>query len=653
MSKMARSGFVMISLGALVALTLFNAAQLHNLESIVIDNQKQLTELQKGVRVVGGSMGGGGSTASLSEGLNSWTPSAQEAEALKDPTNLLVPRPYDFANAPHIEYGGTLKRIIGSDPQGLNPYIANGADNAEYNTYFNDTLAWPNFEDQTQYFPMLATKITTPDKGLTYRVELRKGVLWHLPAVDWSDGRHDWLKSDRPDGRHELTADDYMFVFDMFANAQVSGRISNLRPYMDKLKEVRQIDRYTFEIEYTERVYTNLGIVVGLHPSPRWLYMYDEDGNEFDKATWGLKLNEHWYNQKGIGTGPYRFVRWEPGVVIEMEANAEYWGARPPFDTVQMKLVQDQQSWPRKLKAGEADITRLQPEQYKTEIKDNTTGVYLGNEHIKYKLQDTLGYFYLGWNADNPKFSDKMVRRALTMALNREKIVSNVFHGLGEVTSGPFAMQDDCYDSTIKPWPFDLKQARTLLEGAGWTDTDGDGIRDKVIDGQKVDFEFTFLIYGNSNEWVTLADVYREDLLSIGVKMVPSAVEWSTMLKRMADREFEVYSGAWMLSMPVDLMQIWHSSEADKTESSNRVGFRNPDADRIAEQLRTSFDPAERKDLCHAFHRLVHEEQPYTFIYQRRRPVLYWDHMNEPEFEVQNPHRNIRRYSFNQDPVRP
>ncbi len=64
------------------------------------------------------------------------------------------------------------------------------------------------------------------------------------------------------------------------------------------------------------------------------------------------------------------------------------------------------------------------------------------------------------------------------MALNREKIVSNVFHGLGEGHQwARFAMQDDCYDSTIKPWPFDLKQARTLLEGAGWTDTDGDGIR--------------------------------------------------------------------------------------------------------------------------------------------------------------------------------
>ncbi len=153
MSKMARSrAFVMISLGALMALTLFNAAQLHSFESIVIDNQKQLTELQKGVRVVGGSMGGGGSTASLSEGLNSWTPSAQEAEALRI-HNLVVPRPNDFANAPHIEYGGTLKRIIGSDPQGLNPYIANGADNAEYNTYFNDTLATANLSGQDPVFP--------------------------------------------------------------------------------------------------------------------------------------------------------------------------------------------------------------------------------------------------------------------------------------------------------------------------------------------------------------------------------------------------------------------------------------------------------------------------------------------------------------------
>ena len=651
MSKMAQSGFVMISLGALVGLGLFNAAQLHNLESVVIDNHKQLQELQKGVKVVGGSLGGGGASGSTAGG--GWTPSAQEAEALADPANLLVPRPRGFVDADKVYQGGTLKRIIGSDPRGLNPHIASGSDNAEYNIYMGDYLAWPSFDDQTKYFPMLATKVTSPDDGKTYRVELRKGVLWHLPTVDWASGRYDWLKSDRPDGRHEFTADDYKFVFDMLQNNQVAGRISSLRPYFDTLKEFRVIDRYTFEVEFSERIYTNLSIVLGLNPSPRWLYMFDEDGNRFDEATWGLKVNEHWYNQKGIGTGPYRFVRWEPGVVIELEANDEYWGGRPAFDQVQMKLVNDQNAWPRKLKAGEVDITRFQPEQYATEIKDNTTGVYLGNEHIRYKMQDTLGYFYLGWNLDKPMFADKRVRKALTMALNRFDIVDNVFHGLGEVTSGPFGQQTPCYDASIAPHPFDLDQARALLEEAGWSDTDGDGIRDKVIDGQKTDFSFTFLIYGSSNEWATLAEVYREDLLSIGVKMVPSAVEWSTMLKKMDEHEFDVYSGAWVLSMPTDLMQIWHSSEADKPKSSNRIGFRNAEADAIAEKLRVTFDSKARTELCHQFHALVHEEQPYTFIYQRRRPVLYWDHMNEPEFEMQYPHRNIRHYSFLQEPARP
>ena len=84
-------------------------------------------------------------------------------------------------------------------------------------------------------------------------------------------------------------------------------------------------------------------------------------------------------------------------------------------------------------------------------------------------------------------------------------------------------------------------------------------------------------------------------------------------------------------------MQIWHSQEADRPKSSNRIGFRNKDADRIAEALRREFDPDKRVELCHEFHALVHELQPYTFIYQRSRAVLYWDYLNTPEFSLVPP----------------
>jgi ABC-type transport system substrate-binding protein len=649
MTHPARSGFVMVSLGALVALGLFNTAQLHNLEALTIENQRQIKALEAGVPV---REGGAPAAAAAATQIHRYVPSPEEAAALADPANLLKPRRKHYINAPSAVRAPLLKRQIAQDPRGLNPYIANGADAAELAFYFNDALAEADFDDPDRYFPLLALKVTSDD-GLTYRVQLRPGVWWHLPTVDWEGGAFDWLKGEGPDGRHELTADDYLFVFDMLQNEQVAGRISSLRPYFSALKEARSIDRYTFEVQFTEKLYTNLPMLLSLQPAPRWLFRHDPDGQPYDDATWGLKLNEHWYNQKAIGVGRYRFLSWEQGVKIEMEADDRYWGGPVPFDRVQAVMISDQNAWPRKLKAGELDYTQIQPEQYASEIKGNTTGVYLGEPRIKQAVHGESGYFYIGWNLDKPLFADKRVRTALALAFDRPRLLESVFHSLGELTSGPFSQDSDCYDRGVAPLPFDLARARALLDEAGWTDSDGDGVRDKQINGQKVDFAFTLLTYGGSTEYETLASVYREDLLSIGVRMNPSALEWSTMLKKMDERDFDAYTGAWVLSHPVDLMQIWHSAEADKPKSSNRIGFRNPEADRIAEALRSTFDKAERTALCHSFHRLIADEQPYAFFFQRKRAVLYWDHMNNWEFNRENPYRDLRRISFHALPTAP
>jgi ABC-type transport system substrate-binding protein len=354
MSKMAQSGFVMASLGLILGISVFNAVQLDNVESITIENQRRIEAIEKnGVAVSGMRPEARGTAAGGCD---------QECEDLKDPDNLLVPRSRPWINAEKVERGHTFRRKEGSDPRGLNPYIASGADNYMLNLFMSDTLAWADFDDPSKYFPMLATKVTSTD-GLTYRVHLREGVLWHKPTVDWHSGDFDWLKGTGPNDRHELTSDDYAFVFDMLENTQVAGRVSSLRPYVDKLVRFEVIDTYTFEVEFSEKLYTNLPIILSLSPSPRWLFMYDIDGNKYDDATWGLKLNEHWYNQKGIGTGAYSFVEWSAGVKIELEANNEYWGEPPAFERVLFSIVKDQNAWPRKLKAGELDMTQMQPER--------------------------------------------------------------------------------------------------------------------------------------------------------------------------------------------------------------------------------------------------------------------------------------------------
>ena len=97
----------------------------------------------------------------------------------------------------------------------------------------------------------------------------------------------------------------------------------------------------------------------------------------------------------------------------------------------------------------------------------------------------------------------------------------------------------------------------------------------------------------------------------------------------------------------------WYSSGTPKKQTRrSRVTvlvFGNKEADRIADTLRRTFDEDERLKLCRAFHKLVHDEQPYTFIYQRNRPVVYWDYLNDPEFSIVSPYRNLNYFSFNQE----
>lgn len=632
MKQLLQSGSVLLLLVVLSALGIINTCQLNNLESQLLETRKVVDDLSRS----------GGPRAAMTGAATPGGADLEEAAALADPNNLLVAPDKPLVASEKVTRGGTLRRQEGQDPPGMNLYASNNAaDLAEFGVYMGNTLASRHVRNPDRWTPELALKITSPDDGLTFEVQLRKGVEWHEPVVDWGSGRYEWLK-----GSHEVTSDDFAFALDVIGNPQVSGGgVSSLRNYFEFFDNYEIIDAHNFRVRFKKRLYTNRESIFALTPLPRWLYQYDQDGKKFDDATWGLKLNEHWYNQKFMGTGPYKFVEWVPGVRIVMERNERYFGEQPAFDRVVTLIVKDQNAWPRRLRAGDLDYTQLQPEQYRTEVLE-AKGPLLGQKNIELARHKELGFFYVGWNLDTPIFSDKRVRQAMTMALNREAIVKNVFNGLGQLTTGPFAMENPCYDHRIEPWPFDLKGAATKLEEAGWKDTDNDGVRDKVIKGRKVPLEFTMVTYGSSNEWTTIASIYRESLLQIGVKMNPRPLEWSTMLKKMDEKEFDAFSGGWALSWDPDLMQIWHSKEADRPKSSNRVGFRNEEADRIAEALRTEFGQEKRVKLCHEFHALVHEEQPYTFIYQRERPVLYWNHMNDLEFARVRPHRDVRMFSF-------
>jgi len=197
------------------------------------------------------------------------------------------------------------------------------------------------------------------------------------------------------------------------------------------------------------------------------------------------------------------------------------------------------------------------------------------------------------------------------MLIDREKILKDVYFGLAEIVTGPFVLKSAYSDPTIKPWPFDPAAAKRLLAEAGWKDEDGDGILEK--DGKK--FTFTMLQIATSPIQQKMMPMIKETLAAGGIDMKIQNVEWSVYVQRLEEQSFEACSLGWTASFDPDPYQIWHSSQADIKGSSNHIGFKNAEADRIIEELRRTFDMEKRLELAHRFCRLLHEEQPYTFLF--------------------------------------
>ena len=622
---------LIITLIALSLLTLVNVLQTNSsekkilaltqkLERLETTNQEIKDQLARGVAVntTQGQVGAASSSQAPTSVAGADPYAAQlgvEGNLLGAPLKPLIPS--DAIS------GGTLRQLMSDDPKGFNWLLENSVDVANLQELMHNALAKRDFEDPDRWVSDLAYKATVNADYTEYTIHLRRGARWHTPAhPSLDDPKHAWMKQ-----VHEVKAEDVKFLVDLIKNPQVEA--GSARNYYEDLDRVEIVDDYTLKVIWKKKTYVSMSATLALYPMPKWLFTREEDGTEIPESTLGLKFNNHWASQYAIGSGPYRFVKYEKGVELELTRNEEYWGQKPPIKNISAVIVKDPEQSLVKLKADEIDFNLLRPAQYSSEILKSKNSPFTRGE-IQHQIVDRFAYYYLGWNADTPIFSDKMVRRAMTMAFDRQGLIKNVFFELGVIQSGPYYYQHSANDPSVQAWPYDLKEAARLLDEAGWKDTDKNGIRDKVINGEKVELKFTILAYAGSPEWQSSLSVFKEDLRKIGVTMDYSPVDWPTMQKKMDEKKFDAFTGGWGLGWDIDLYQLWHSSQADEPKGSNRVGFRNKRADEIIVALRESFDPEERTALAREFHRLLHEEQPYTFFFAPKSVFAWHNRLKNP-----------------------
>lgn len=516
----------------------------------------------------------------------------------------------DFANAeffdPAAEPGGIMRTAIGAWPDNFNPILSNDHTSALIRQYVNQSLAARNNAAPDVFEGVLAESWEESADHLSYHIKLRPGLYWQ----DFTDPATGQEFRNVP-----VTAEDFKFYVDVVKNEAVN--CAALRNYIADMDKVEVISDREFMVIWKTPYFLTRSITLSLEPLPRHLY-WNYPGN-FDPAKFN---DDHARNAMMVGCGPYKLAKMERNRKLVLERLDRYvggrFGAAPSLQTLEFEVVPHPNTRFQMLLAGDLDtLPNISAEQWVT----RTNGPEFSESGPLLKIKaPRLAYYYLGWNLRKPMFSDAKVRTALTMLVNRQKIVDDVFYGLAKIQPGPLYLGTPPCDPQLAPLPFAPEQAKKLLAECSWRDSDSDGLLDR--DGKK--FAFTVIYPADSPTTERMLTIIREDMAAAGIDMQLQSFEWSVFLQKVDEREFDCYFMGWAApSFEQDPYQIWHSSQADIKSGSNYVGFKSPEADRLIEDIRREFDPAKRNELYRRFQQLISREQPYTFLVAPEQLMSY------------------------------
>lgn len=477
--------------------------------------------------------------------------------------------------------GNTFYTTIGSEPSTLNPFTGmTEASSSAVHSYIFESLLDRDL-DTYEWKPYLASEWSIAKDRKTFEFTLRPNVKWH-------DGQ-------------EMTAEDVKFSYDAIMNDEY-GAIA-VRPYYDSIESVTVLDKYKVQIKVKDDYFGNFSTAASMRVFPKHVYTLE------NKKEWGKTI---------VGSGPYLFSTYDKGQKIILNQNADWWGrgVEEVKDTylvprMYLRFVSEENVQLELLKKGDLDYLAFRPESF---IK-RTEGKIWEERIVKVKTENKTpkGYNFIGWNFQNPILKDREVRKALTMLVNRPFMLEKFEYNLSQFATGPIYVQSDYASKKVKPVAYDPAEALKILQAAGWSDSDKNGILDKVINGKKTELSITIL--EPSPDFVRYLTVYKEDASKVGVNINIKNVDWNTFVKLLDERNFEAVRLAWVGgSVDMDPKQIWHT-ESSKGAGSNFISYSNPKVDRLIDQARKLYEKEQRIPLMQQIHETIAADYPYVFFF--------------------------------------
>lgn len=488
--------------------------------------------------------------------------------------------------------GGTAVVAIASEPDVLNSLVNTSA--VAGMTLSLMQCALVEMGEDLGWEPMIATHWDVAADSLS--------ITYHLRPWRWED--------ERP-----LTSEDVRLSWELLRDPVVaSPRADLLRAAVACETPDPATVRYRFAAPQSRPVQSTFHAILPAHVIAR-----------LDRAS----VNSWPINRQPLASGPFRLAAWEPGRQIVLEHNPVYPLEPPLLDRVVLRVLPDETARIIALEAGEVDVVADLPAAAARRLARDP-GVVL------HEVPSRVFGFVM-WNLRDPVLADTDVRRALSLGVDRRRLVADVLGGFGEpaATCLPPVLWN--HHDDLAADPFRPDSARALLAAAGWLDQDGNGVRER--DGRPL--RLTLIHRGGDTRVDAAAVLLRHNLRDIGVDVQLRGLELATALDFLADGRFQGYLGEFQANLYADPSPLIGSGAASRF---NFGGYADARADSL---LSAALADPDRLHSLRAWRALQEElaaDQPHCMLYYLRQVVAVDSRIRDARPHVLGPLNNVTQW---------
>lgn len=496
---------------------------------------------------------------------------------------ILLGRAYLALTYPVPKISGKLREALVGQPRSINPIYAsvNDTDRELARLIFSGLVT---YSGRGKIINDLAEAINISEDGKIYTVRLKDNLRWH-------DGK-------------KLTADDVVFTIKTIQNPQYKSpiRVDWQGVEVEKIND-REI-KFVLKTPYTPFIEN---FTVGILPKHLWETVSPE------------RMPLHELNLKPIGSGPYKFDSFEQaedGKILRyrLKRNPNFHRRGPFIKEIEMVFYDNISDAIADWRKGLIDGLGPLPKKQIPEFKHSTAQI------LELKIPRVFGIFLNERNF--PAFSEKAVRQALNIGLNRDELTKRVTSGaIPSVSPFPFPLEISSSEvENVDSYIYNPTEAAKILEKSGWIDRDKDGIREKEMRIEKkretVKLEFTLKTV-EAADLVQSAELIRDELKELGIKVNLEILSFSDLENSVIrSRDFQALLFGHVYGHEPDPFAFWHSSQS-KDPGLNITFYSNKKADELLETARKTNNVEERNKKYVEFLKLFKEDLPAIFLYRQ------------------------------------